>query len=191
MQRRYRSAAGETAGAVRILITAAGRHEERGATYWFEHKPSHDVGAVLVAGGRSQTCIGAGVRVTLRATLAPVVATAGCAGNPPPTITADDPAPVEVDNLDLVGVESIDEDQLRAVLRAKPSPWWSEPRALDRAALQEDVQRIVAFYRDHGFPNAAVVASDVALDAAGAEASITIAGEVPNAAHDPSAGAAP
>lgn len=84
--------------------------------------------------------------------------------------------PVEVGELTLIGVDSIDEDALRRVLRTRPSPsWpWSDPRYLDREALAADLLRIVAYYRDHGYPDAEVVSSNVAVDDAERKASITI-----------------
>ena len=81
--------------------------------------------------------------------------------------TPEEAAPVEVVDLTFIGVEAIDEGRLRAVLRTKERSWlpWKEGRPFDRDALQADLLRIVAYYRDHGFRNARVVSSDIDVDA--------------------------
>lgn len=70
---------------------------------------------------------------------------------------------LEVGSLTLVGVESIDEGRLRDVLATRESSWlpWSDPVIFDRDAFERDLDRIVAFYRDHGFPDARVISHDI------------------------------
>lgn len=58
----------------------------------------------------------------------------------------------EVTSLTLFGVEAVDEGRLKQVLETRASSWlpWGVNRYFDPEALQRDLQRIVAFYRDHG-----------------------------------------
>jgi outer membrane protein insertion porin family/translocation and assembly module TamA len=68
-----------------------------------------------------------------------------------------------VDSLTFVGVERIDESALRAVLATRESSWvpWRDKAPFDPIALELDLRRIVAYYRDHGFPDAHVVSHEV------------------------------
>lgn len=84
--------------------------------------------------------------------------------------------PPVVESLRLIGVEHVNEDRLRAVLATQESSWlpWGTPQYLDLDELAMDLKRIVAFYRDHGFPNAQIVSHDVDLREQEAEAIVTI-----------------
>ena len=72
-------------------------------------------------------------------------------------------ARLEVEALELQGVNSVDESRLRSVLATKESPSlpWRQRRYFDREEFDQDLKRIVAFYGDHGFPNAEVVSHEV------------------------------
>jgi outer membrane protein assembly complex protein YaeT len=73
---------------------------------------------------------------------------------------------LEIDSVMLEGVESLDAGELKRVLATRASSWlpWREPRYFDPDDLEVDLRRIIAFYRDRGFPDVAIVAHDVALD---------------------------
>ena len=85
------------------------------------------------------------------------------------------PGPV-VEELTLVGVDRLNAGDIKKVLATRTSSWlpWAEPRYLDREELQRDLMRVVAYYRDHGFPQAQVVSHDVRLSDQGTKAAVTI-----------------
>jgi outer membrane protein assembly factor BamA len=63
------------------------------------------------------------------------------------------------------GVQSVDEDQLRAVVHNQPRSWlpWHSGR-FERDAVDADLRRIEAFYRHHGFPDARIVSFHIDFD---------------------------
>jgi outer membrane protein assembly complex protein YaeT len=72
---------------------------------------------------------------------------------------------VRVKNLDFEGVQAIDPDQLKSVLATGESsrlPWGTK-RYFSREQFEADLKRIVAFYRDRGFPDARVASFDAQL----------------------------
>jgi translocation and assembly module TamA len=73
------------------------------------------------------------------------------------------PAEPVVLSLDLEGVKSVDEDDLRARLATRASDRfsWGDARLLDPDALALDRQRVVAFYKERGYYRAAVEGVDV------------------------------
>jgi outer membrane protein assembly complex protein YaeT len=73
---------------------------------------------------------------------------------------------IKVSSLKFEGVESIDTGQLRNALVTKKGSRlpWGRKRYFDRRAFEADLQRIQAFYRDRGFPDARVTAFDVQLN---------------------------
>ena len=83
---------------------------------------------------------------------------------------------IEISNLDLVGVEAVDEGQLRDVLATQEGSWlpWGENEYFDRRAFEADLKRIEAFYRDRGFPDARVTSFDVALNDEQSKVDLTI-----------------
>lgn len=85
------------------------------------------------------------------------------------------PGPV-VEEVTLAGVEQLSAGEIKKVLATQESSWlpWADPKYLDRDALTLDLQRIVAYYRDHGFPEAQVVSHDVRLSELGTKAAVTI-----------------
>ena len=88
---------------------------------------------------------------------APVVAILLAAGQ-----TAAD-QDLEVKSLDFAGVHHVEVSQLRAVLVTRSSSWlpWSEKKLFDQQVFEADLKRIVAFYRDRGYRDARVVASQL------------------------------
>ena len=73
---------------------------------------------------------------------------------------------IEVSSFDLVGVEAVDEGQLRGVLVTRKGSWlpWGDNEYFDRQDFEADLKRIEAYYRDRGFPDARVTSFDVALN---------------------------
>jgi outer membrane protein insertion porin family len=63
----------------------------------------------------------------------------------------------------LRGVVSVDESELRRVLSTRKSPRlpWGDTEYFDEGAFAEDLERIVMFYAERGYPHARVVDSDV------------------------------
>src|SRR5918994_4858705 len=85
-------------------------------------------------------------------------------------------AEIKIASLKFEGVESIDEGQLRNVLQTKKGSWlpWGRKRYFDRRAFEADLQRIQAFYRDRGFPDARVTSFDVQLNDTQDEVDLTV-----------------
>lgn len=78
---------------------------------------------------------------------------AEAAGQPGPVIT----------DLIIEGVHAVDESELRATLATRKSSWlpWRPKQYFDKAAFEEDLERIVKFYKARGYPHARVVSTDV------------------------------
>lgn len=70
---------------------------------------------------------------------------------------------VKVDKFALQGVKSIDERALREVLATQQPGWlpFSKKPPFNQQAFDADLKRIVAFYSDHGYPDAKVASVDV------------------------------
>lgn len=83
---------------------------------------------------------------------------------------------IKISSLKLEGVESIDAGQLRNALVTKKGSRlpWGKKRYFDRRAFEADLQRIQAFYRDRGFPDARVTSFDVELNDAQDQVDLTI-----------------
>jgi outer membrane protein insertion porin family len=99
----------------------------------------------------------AALAVMLLALLAPQAE-----GQSVPTTTAPEER-LEVADLAIEGVRAVDELQLRAALQTRAqSRWpWGKKRYFDRDTFDADLKRIEEFYKEHGFPNARVVHSEV------------------------------
>jgi outer membrane protein assembly complex protein YaeT len=87
-----------------------------------------------------------------------------------------DEGDIEVKSLKFEGVEGINEGDLRAALQTKKGSWlpWGKNRYFDRRAFEADLQRIQAFYRDRGYPDARVTSFDVELNDTQDEVDLTI-----------------
>jgi outer membrane protein assembly complex protein YaeT len=73
---------------------------------------------------------------------------------------------VEVHSLKLVGVKAVKAGQLKSVLATVPSdklPWGAN-HYFTREQFDADLKRIVAFYKDRGYPDAKVTSFDVKLN---------------------------
>jgi len=78
----------------------------------------------------------------------------------------DEQQTVRVNRLRLNGVKAVSTGQLRSVLATtQSSRWpWGEKHYFARQQFDADLKRIVAFYRDRGFPEAKVTSFDVQLN---------------------------
>lgn len=72
---------------------------------------------------------------------------------------------VEVKEFSFEGTDAVSDGQLRSVLATASSSWlpWGTKRYFNREQFEADLKRIVAFYRDRGFPEARVTDLDVQL----------------------------
>lgn len=86
-------------------------------------------------------------------------------GQPPKTADAAQ-GRLEVRSFRIEGIRSIDEAALRAALGTRESPWlpWRGPRYFDREQFERDLKRIVSFYGERGFPNAAIASHAVEVN---------------------------
>jgi outer membrane protein insertion porin family len=84
---------------------------------------------------------------------------------------------VEVHSLKLTGVKAVKAGQLKSVLATVPSdklPWGTN-RYFNREQFDADLKRIVAFYKDRGYPDAKVASFDVKLNDKQDAVDITVA----------------
>lgn len=85
---------------------------------------------------------------------------------------------VKVTSLEFNGTNAVSADQLKSVLATSSSSWlpWGERHYFSREQFEADLKRIVAFYRDRGFPDARVTSFDVQLndDQTSVKLSITV-----------------
>ena len=83
---------------------------------------------------------------------------------------------IKIASLSFEGVEQVDEGALKNALQTKEGSWlpWGQQEYFDRSAFDADLRRIVAFYRDRGFPDARVQSFDVSLNDAQDEVDITL-----------------
>jgi outer membrane protein assembly complex protein YaeT len=88
----------------------------------------------------------------------------------------DEKGGVKVSSLKFVGTKAVTANQLRSVLATAASaklPWGTK-RYFSREQFEADLKRIVAFYKDRGFPDARVTSFDAKLNDAQTSVSITI-----------------
>ena len=83
---------------------------------------------------------------------------------------------VQVTSITFEGTNAVKPDELKEIIATQESGFlpWSRKRFFDRPEFDQDVKRIQAFYADRGYPNAAVVGVDVALNDAKDKVAITI-----------------
>ena len=83
---------------------------------------------------------------------------------------------IKISSLKLNGVEAVDKGALQSALQTRKGSWlpWGKKRYFDRRAFETDLQRIQAFYRDRGFPDARVTSFDVELNDTQDEVDLTI-----------------
>ena len=73
---------------------------------------------------------------------------------------------ITIHKLDFQGVKQVDKKALAAALQTKTGSRlpWGQKTYFDRRAFDADLERIVAFYRDRGFPDARVSSFDIQLN---------------------------
>ena len=73
---------------------------------------------------------------------------------------------IRLKSIEFSGVEHVDENQLKRALATKESSWlpWGKKHYFDRSRFDADLKRIVAFYADHGYPDARVQSVDVQMN---------------------------
>ncbi len=73
---------------------------------------------------------------------------------------------IQIHSLDFQGVKQVDKTALAAVLQTKRGSKlpWGHKTYFDRRAFEADLERLQAFYRDRGFPDARVSSFDVKLN---------------------------
>jgi outer membrane protein insertion porin family/translocation and assembly module TamA len=83
---------------------------------------------------------------------------------------------VQVTSIKFEGVNAISADDLKGIIATRESGFlpWSRKHFLDRPEFDRDVQRIVAYYADRGFPKAQVVDVDVRLNDAKDKVDLTV-----------------
>ena len=98
-----------------------------------------------------------------------------------PSIACKEEGGVEVSSLTFTGAEAVSSGQLKSVLATAASDKmlginlpWGDKRYFSRQQFEADLKRIVAFYRDRGYPDARIASFDAKLSADQTSVSITI-----------------
>jgi len=75
---------------------------------------------------------------------------------------------VQVSAITFSGNKAVDAASLKTIIATQENGFlpWSRKHFFDRAEFERDVQRIEAYYVDHGYPNAKVASVDVRLNSA-------------------------
>src|SRR5712692_2597916 len=83
---------------------------------------------------------------------------------------------VTVRSITFKGVTAVDESQLRSALATRQSSRlpWGRRFLFERSRLDADLQRIVAFYADRGYPDARVTGVDVKINEEKDEVQVTL-----------------
>ena len=82
---------------------------------------------------------------------------------------------INIRSLDFQGVKQVDKKALAAALQTKRGsklPWWHKTY-FDRRAFEADLERLQAFYRDRGFPDARVSSFETSRSSFGTRRSRT------------------
>jgi outer membrane protein insertion porin family/translocation and assembly module TamA len=88
----------------------------------------------------------------------------------------DEQGPIRVTSVKLTGIKAVKSGQLKSVLATVQSsklPWGTK-HYFNRQQFEADLKRIVAFYKDRGYPDAKVTSFDVKLNDAQDAAAITV-----------------
>jgi outer membrane protein insertion porin family len=83
---------------------------------------------------------------------------------------------IKIHSLDFQGVKQVDKEALANALQTKRGSRlpWGHKTYFDRRAFEADLERIQAFYRDRGFPDARVASFDVKLNDTQDEVDVTV-----------------
>ena len=83
---------------------------------------------------------------------------------------------VKVSSFKFTGTKAVSTGQLKSVLATASSSWlpWGTKRYFSREQFEADLKRIVAFYKDRGYPDARVTSFDAKLNDTQTSVSITV-----------------
>lgn len=83
---------------------------------------------------------------------------------------------IEIAELTFNGVAAFDPSRITSLLKTQPSSWlpWGEAHYFDRQEFEADLERIEAFYHDHGYPDAQVTAFDIDLVESGGAVDLSV-----------------
>jgi outer membrane protein insertion porin family len=83
---------------------------------------------------------------------------------------------IKIHSLDFQGVTQVDKKALANALQTKRGSRlpWGHKTYFDRRAFDADLERVQAFYRDRGFPDARVASFDVKLNDAQDQVDVTV-----------------
>jgi outer membrane protein assembly complex protein YaeT len=83
---------------------------------------------------------------------------------------------VQVTSIEFEGANAISADELKGIIATRESGFlpWSRKHFFDRPEFDQDIQRIVTYYADRGYPRAKVVGVDVRLNDAKDKVAITV-----------------
>src|SRR5689334_4068295 len=83
---------------------------------------------------------------------------------------------IQIHSLQFDGVKRVDKTALANALQTKRGSRlpWGHKTYFDRRAFEADLERVQAFYRDRGFPDARVASFDVKLNGAQDEVDVTV-----------------
>jgi len=83
---------------------------------------------------------------------------------------------IKIHSLDFEGVTQVDKKALANALQTKRGSRlpWGHKTYFDRRAFEADLERVQAFYRDRGFPDARVASFDVKLNDAQDQVDVTV-----------------
>ncbi len=81
---------------------------------------------------------------------------------------------ITIDRIDIVGAEGLKPKDIKAVMAVQERQYFILRGTVQRQKLDEDLERIVQLYNDHGYVQARVESSDIQVDRANARAVIRI-----------------
>jgi outer membrane protein insertion porin family len=81
---------------------------------------------------------------------------------------------ITIDKVVIQGNKGLSDRQVKGVMQVQERQYFILRGTLQRQKLDEDVERIIAFYNDHGYVQARVEATDVAVDRDRALVTITV-----------------
>ncbi len=81
---------------------------------------------------------------------------------------------ITIDKIVIEGNKGLSDRQVKGVMQVQERQYFILRGTLQRQKLDEDVERIISLYNDHGYVQARVEATDVAVDRERALVTITI-----------------
>jgi outer membrane protein insertion porin family len=89
-------------------------------------------------------------------------------------VAIDEGSQVTVTSIGFEGITVLDETDLQKVMETKEDRWWRTDAHLDRDALREDLDKLVARYHEEGYIDAKVAGYETEFDETGERVDITI-----------------